>query len=226
MKAKLSAFVVLTLLVTVILTACGGLPTTGGDEGGEPTLVPVVKADSRVVVEGRLVPNESVDLAFSSAGEVDEVLVEEGDLVSAGEVLARLGDRESLEANIVNAEVELLNAQQAMDKLEEQADLASSEALRRIAQATRALRDAQYQRDNYIVPTDQEEFEPMEAAITMKERLDEAQAAFDEVRSRSSSDPVRKDRKETLDEAQSDYNTAVKRLEYEIAVEVAQAVAN
>jgi multidrug resistance efflux pump len=221
MKTKQSSLIYLAVLVVLLLSACSGIPTPGSDSG-EPTEVPVVRADSRVVVEGRLVPNETVSLAFATGGEVAEVLVEEGDLVQAGDVLARLGDREPLEANIANAELELLNAQQALDRLTEQADDASSEALRRIAQATRALRDAQYQRDNYNVPVDQEDLEPIEGAKIMKERLDAAQAEFDKVKSRSSSDPTREDRKEALDEAQSDYNAAVRRLEYEIAVQAAQ----
>jgi multidrug resistance efflux pump len=210
------------VLAALLLGACSGVPSAPGSEAGEPTEVPVVRADPRVVVEGRLVPNETVSLAFATGGEVAEVLVEEGDLIQVGDVLALLGNREPLEAQIANAELELLNAQQALDKLEEQADLARSEALRRIALATRALRDAQYQLDNYTVPSDQEDLEPIEATHIMKERLDEAQAAFDQVKSRSSNDPVRKDRKEALDEAQSDYNTAVRRLEYVIAVESAQ----
>jgi multidrug resistance efflux pump len=222
MKTKLSSTLILIVITALLLGACSGISSPSGPEGGEPTEVPVVVADPRVVVEGRLVPNETVSLAFATSGEVAEVLVEEGDLVQVGDVLALLGNREPLEASIANAELELLNAQQALDKLEEQADQARSEALKRIAMATRALRDAQYQLDNYTVPTDQEDLEPIEATHIMKDRLDEAQASFDEVRSRSSNDPVREDRKEELDEAQSDYNTAVRRLEYVIAVESAQ----
>lgn len=217
----LSTFI-LIFLVALAFGSCSGIPMSPDSEEGEPTEVPVVQTDPRVVVEGRLVPNETVRLAFATASEVDEVLVEEGDQVQAGDVLARLGNREPLEANIANAELELLNAKQALDKLEEQADLTSSEALRRIAQATRALRDAQYQLDIYTVPADQEDLDPIEATHIMKDQLDTAQAAFDEVRSRSSSDPVREDRKEDLDDAQSDYNAAVRRLEYVIAVEAAQ----
>jgi multidrug efflux pump subunit AcrA (membrane-fusion protein) len=219
---KLTIIGLIILVGGVMFSACGAIPTPG-TEAAEPTDIPVVIADSSVVVEGRLVPNETVNLAFSSAGEVAEVLIEEGDLVSAGDVLARLGNREPLEANIANAELELLNAQQALDKLEEQAEIASDEALRRIAQATRALRDAQYQRDNYTVPIDQADLEAIEGARIMKEILDAAQADFDLVKNRSSTDSTRRDYKEALDNAQSDYNAAVKRLEYEIAVEAAES---
>ena len=42
------------IVVALLLGACSGLPTPPGSEEGEPTEVPVVKADTRVVVEGRL----------------------------------------------------------------------------------------------------------------------------------------------------------------------------
>ena len=222
MKGKLSTIGLLILLGALLLGACDQLPGSGGDDTGEPTPIPVVKADSRVVVEGRVVPNETVMLAFTTGGEVEEVLVEEGDLVKAGDILARLGDREPLEANIANAELELLNAQQALDKLEEQAELASTEALQRIAVATRALRDAQYKRDIYTVPTKQKDMDPMEATRTFKAALDEAQAEFDKYRLRSETDSQREDAKDDLDDAQSDYNSAVRRLENEVGVEAAQ----
>jgi multidrug resistance efflux pump len=63
----------------------------------------------------------------------------------------------------------------------------------------------------------------MEALDLMKERLDTARTAFEPYKYYSSNNPRREDLKEDLDEAQSDYNVAVKRLEYENAVEVAQA---
>ena len=221
MKTKIYFPMIALVLTGIILAACSGLPTPGAEN--EATEVPIVKADTRVVVEGRLAPKQDVSLAFAASGEVAEVLVAEGDQVGAGDVLARLGNAEALEAGIANAELELLNAQQALDKLAEAAEEAQAPALRRIAEATRAVRDAQYQLDNYTVPADQEDLDPFEAASMMKEKLDEARAAFEPYKSRSSSDSTREQFKEALDEAQSDYNSAVRRLEYVIALSAAEA---
>jgi HlyD family secretion protein len=84
------------------------------------------------------------------------------------------------------------------------------------------VRDAQYRLDNYTVPSDQQDLTAMEAVVLTKEKLDEAREAFEPVKLRSSNDSTRKQRKEDLDAAQSDYNAAVRRLELETAVNVAQ----
>lgn len=57
----------------------------------------------------------------------------------------------------------------------------------------------------------------------MQKKLDEARAAFEPYKYYSESDHTRKDLKEKLDEAQADYNSAVKRLQYETDLAVAQA---
>ena len=214
--------VLVILFVGVFLAACGGMPTQGASEA-EPTQVPVVKADTAVVVEGRLVPRETVQLAFVTGGEVAEVLVEEGDVVKAGDVLARLGNQEGLEASIVAADLELLNAKQAVDKLQEQAEDAAIAAQRRIADFTRVIRDAQYQQDNFTVPTNQANLDPYEAVDLMKQNLDKAREAFEPYRNKASGDSTRKNLKEKLDNAQSDYNAAVRRLEYYVRLETAEA---
>jgi multidrug efflux pump subunit AcrA (membrane-fusion protein) len=182
----------------------------------------VVASDIEVVAEGRIVPRESVELSFFTSGQVEEIMVEEGDLVQAGDVVAVLGNREELEAGIANAELELLNAQQALDNLDEDIEVARAEALQAIATANRAVRDAQYQLDNFTVPTNMNKFSAMEAIDEMKVLLDQARDAFEPYRYKSSSDAKRQDLKDDLENAQSDYNTAVRRLEYETTLKEAQ----
>ena len=72
---KLSAFFVLSAM---LVAACGGLPGSAG-AGGTATPLPPIVSEGEIVVDGRLVPNKWVDLAFNSSGEIAEVLVEEGD---------------------------------------------------------------------------------------------------------------------------------------------------
>lgn len=225
MRAKIMpklTIVLVALFVGVFLTACGGIPAQSTGEV-EPTQVPVVKADTTVVVEGRLVPRETVQLAFVTGGEVAEVLVKEGDLVKTGDVLARLGNQEALEAAISGAELELLNAKQAVDRLGEQAEDAAIAAQRRIAEITKVVRDAQYQLDNFTIPTNQAGIDPYEAVDLMKQNLDKARDAFEPYRNKPSGDSTRKNLKEKLDNAQSDYNAAVRRLEYEVQLATAEA---
>jgi multidrug resistance efflux pump len=94
--------------------------------------------------------------------------------------------------------------------------------LQAIAAANRAVRDAQYQFDNFTVPTNMNKFSAMEAIDEMKVLLDQARDAFEPYRYKSSSDAKRQDLKDDLENAQSDYNTAVRRLEYETTLEGAQ----
>ncbi len=167
-------------------------------------------------------PRDDVYLSFFTSGQVSEILVEEGDDVTAGEVVARIGNREEIEARIANARAELLAAQQAQQTLFELVDVARAEAAKAISAANRAVRDAQYALDNYTVPTNQKELTAREAVVAMKEALDAAREAFEVVKFRSSSDPVHETRKDDLDAAQSDYNSAVRRLELETALNQAE----
>jgi len=220
MNQKFPLAITVILLSAFTLTACGGL---GGAAPQVPTAIPPVASDFDIVAEGRMVPRESVQLSFLSSGQVDEVLVKEGDEVKAGQVVARLGNREQMEANIANAETEALAAQQALDKLNEDVTLAKVEAVRALAQANRQVRDAQYQLDNFTTPSNQKKLSALEGVVAMEALLDQARLAFQPYKYYPSEDETREDLKEKLDHAQSDYNTSIKRLEYETALEEAQS---
>ncbi len=86
-----------------------------------------------------------------------------------------------------------------------------------------AVKDAQYTLDNFTIPTSQSDFDAVEAIEVTKERLDQARLAFEPVKYKASGDTQRTELLEALDLAQSDYNTAVKRLGYEYDLEVAQS---
>lgn len=215
-------FVISMILISLLafpIAACGQTPSSAG----EPTPTPVVAVSTGLVAEGRIVPREDVYLSFFASGQVSEILVQEGDLVKAGQVVARLGNRAEIEASMANIRVELLAAQQARQALFDNIEVARASVAREISDANRAVRDAQYTLDNYTIPTNQQGMTAEEAVLKMKELLDQARAAFEAVKGRPSSDPQRQQLKEQLDNAQSDYNAAVRRLEYETALREAQA---
>jgi len=122
-----------------------------------------------------------------------------------------------------NSEAELLVAQQSLDNLNENATVARTEAQRVVAAANQAVRDATYQLDNYTVPSNQANMTATEAIVEMKKLLDVARAAFEPYRNEDSGNNTREDLKDALDEAQSDYDSAVHRLQYEANLEQAQA---
>ncbi|HZW04082.1 MAG TPA: HlyD family efflux transporter periplasmic adaptor subunit [Anaerolineaceae bacterium] len=77
---------------------------------------------------GTLAAGQSVDLSFSTSGTVVELNVNLGDWVKRGDVLARLGNADNLEANLASARLSLLEAQQALQSLQQNADLALAQA--------------------------------------------------------------------------------------------------
>jgi multidrug resistance efflux pump len=222
MNSKITKFIITMMLAGLLMSACSALGGPGAT--AEPTALPPVASDVEIVAEGRLVPAETTKLAFFSAGQVEEIFVEKGDQVQAGQVVARLGNREPIEAQIAGAEAELLAAQKALENLNkpENIAVAREEALARIAAANKAVKDAQYQWDNFTVPTNQEDYTPMEGVKAMKELLDKARDRFEEVKYKSENDDVREARKDELDTAQSDYNSAVRRLTLETNLTSAQ----
>lgn len=166
--------------------------------------------------------NQTAVLTWQTTGTVEDVSVEVDEKVSTDQVLATL-EKTSLPQNIITAEVELNNAQKALDDLHENASTAKNQALQSIATYAQAVKEAQYQLDNYTVPADLQGLDIMEAVDLMETRLNQAREAFEPYKYLSSGNTTRQDLKEAMDEAQSDYNAAVKRLEYVYQVEVARA---
>lgn len=186
------------------------------EEAGRGQLISTIGAT------GQVRSSQSVNLAWKTTGTVGEVYVEEGDFVRAGEKLAEL-KQTSLPQAVILAQADLVNAQKALEDLETSAETARIQALQAISNAARAVRDAQYRLDNYIMPAELQNLNTMEALDLMQRRLDGARLAFEPVKFLSSNDPKRKELKEKLDQAQADYDAAVKRLDYEYALQVAQS---
>jgi multidrug resistance efflux pump len=137
--------------------------------------------------------------------------------------MVRLRGKEELEAAITAAQFEVASAEKQLNDLYENAETIKAQKQEEVAFSAREFRNAQYQLDNFTIPTNQTDLETMEAFDLMKERLDQARDAFEPYKYKSSNNEIRQDRREDLDEAQSDYDSALKRLEYENKVQVAEA---
>jgi len=144
---------------------------------------------------------------------------------SGVEVAASALNQAKVSAQVAHdsAQAQLLPAQKSLDDLYKNAEVAKTLAQQAVSAATRAVRDAQYQVDNYDVPNDQQEMTAAEAVPAMRLVLDKARAAFEPYKYEDSGNQTRKDLKEALDNAQSDYDAAVRRLELESALQQAQA---
>jgi HlyD family secretion protein len=100
--------------------------------------VPVISAT------GVVKPTRWVTLSFPSGGLVREVLVERGDPVEEGQVLAQLSSIEQARAAFTTAQLEYIDAEQALEALYENADIVTAQAQLAFANARDRLDDAEY----------------------------------------------------------------------------------
>ena len=106
----------LSILLALSITACSTQSET-------PTPDTAAVSSESFIAEGQLTPARALDLAFGRNGFVAEVLVQNGDTVTAGQALASLEPSPDALQALALAKQEALNAQQAMDELKASADL-------------------------------------------------------------------------------------------------------
>jgi multidrug efflux pump subunit AcrA (membrane-fusion protein) len=227
-------FKVLALLFVLLLSGCSVISPAA------PTPLPTVvlgeqnpalsasgsnrpaASSGSVTASGNVVPSQEAKLAFMLSGSLKTLEVAEGDPVQAGQELARLQGQEDLDSAVSAAQLELEQIAQSLKDLNTQAATSRVKAMQDITTYEQAVRDAQYALDNFTVPLDQAGLDAVEGLKQSKLRLDAARTAFEPYKYLPSGDKTRKDQKELLDQAQADYNAAVRRLQYEYDLEVAQ----
>jgi len=225
------------VLCVIIIVAGGGytyyttqiMPAEAA-EVEEPAMQTAVARRGELTIfasgAGQLVPASEIDLGFDESGTLLFLDAVVGDKVEAGDVLAQLQTKdsvESIEASIADAELAVLKAQNTLDDLYANAEIARTQALSDIAEYAQQVRDARYQLENYTMPVTLQGMDAIEALDLMKAELDAASAAFEPYRYYPSSDDTRADLLEDLNNAQYNYDSAVKRLDYEYVLEVVEA---
>lgn len=214
------------LIITGLLAGCGLLPSAEPEEESAVMAqeLPPVRSEA-VMAEGNLVPRVDVSLSFQTAGQVAEIFVEEGDQVEAGDVLARLGDREPVEAQLATAELELLNAQQALDDLYDTAGQSRGQTWQQVVEARRAVITTGRELDDIDTDDYQDEIDDARVEVTDREEdLKDAQEDFDKYKNLDEENSVRKQYETDLEDAQKAYNEAVRNLdELESDLEAARA---
>jgi len=165
-------------------------------------------------------------VGFDESGTLIELNVGIGDKVKKGDVLARLetqNTEEEIASSISAAELSVIQAETALKELKASAGVSKTEALNNIATYAQAVRDAQYTLENYSMPLSLQDMETVEAVDKTKAALDVAWAAFVPYEYYPRSNDTREDLLEELNERQADYDAAIKRLNYEYTLQVAQA---
>ncbi len=197
------------LALSLLLSACGAAAPTP-----EATPIPTVVDNSGIITEGRLEPIRYVKVALNASGLVSEVLVAEGEQVTAGQVIARLESTEAktLEAALADAEQDLTLAYQT-------------------------VRDAQYKLDNFDIPSEFSGKTPEQAVQEMLEKLNTARENFEPYKNFDDKklEPTRSEKetgvyrntaklyKKQLDDAWAKYRKAIQWMELESNLQTAQS---
>jgi len=142
-------YVVVALLVVVVVAFFAVRRLGGGQAASNLAQLQTVqtargKLTATVGATGTVRPNQSAVLTFGTSGTVDAVYGEVGEQVEAGQVLATLGET-SLPAQVILARSDLVAATRALEDLLK-SDSARAEAQLALAQAEKALKDANYRR--------------------------------------------------------------------------------
>lgn len=126
MKKALSAALT-GLLLVALLAGC-----SSKNDSAQTTVQTATAKKGDLTVEitatGNLAMPDSVNLSFGSSGKVQEVLVEMGDEVKKGQVLAKL-DTSTLEQNLIQAQINVKSAEYSLEKAKEPTTTASGDRI-------------------------------------------------------------------------------------------------
>jgi HlyD family secretion protein len=147
---------------------------------------------------GSLRPAQSAVIAWQASGEVGEINVALGQEVEDGQVLAELAP-DSLSQSILQAQIDVINAQKALDALYEPDELL-------IAQAEQEVEQAQKSLDDLLNPTPLAIAQADKSVLDAQEMVDDAQYDVDALARGRGSD-------EQIALAQADYLLAQDNLE-------------
>ncbi len=213
------------VLISILLVGCNG--RAGADPAVTATTAPAARLTVSSVVEGHIVPSQHTSLFFYNAGTISEVLLKQGTAVKKGDVLARLGDRESFQAAEAAAQLELASAQRQLDDLQAKAALVSGQAQVDLANdqhdyinAAQTLADLDT--DAYQTKLDNANTDISKA----KDDLKTAQDDFDKVSNLSTDNTDRKNADTKLKDAQKKYDDLVRTRDLQVnALDTARAQA-
>ncbi|NMC52291.1 MAG: HlyD family efflux transporter periplasmic adaptor subunit [Chloroflexi bacterium] len=189
--AKLSSLAIV-LLASLALAACGGAPAAQATPTSD-VLPPVTAETFSVLAEGQVVPAQSATLSFQTAGVVEAILVEEGQSVKTGEPIARLTGSEKFRSQLTAAELELIQAEQALETLNKTAPLAKAQAELVLAKAQVELEDAKEDREKlqFRRASDNTIDQIRADYILAEDLVDQVEEQFDGVADRAEDDPIR-----------------------------------
>jgi HlyD family secretion protein len=172
MSIKKTTVLAIILLLALVLTGCGAARMVGGAgaagaQAAEITTLSRGPLSVTISAIGNVRPAQTVTLAWQTGGKVGQVNTATGQKVNQDDVLASL-DPTSLSNAILSAQVELIEAQNALDALYDPDPLS-------IAQAEDALEQAQESLENLKTPSESAIAEANLAVIAAQDEVEDAE---------------------------------------------------
>ncbi len=229
MKKKTWIWIGAGVVVVIIAAALIFRPrqTAGAQSELQTIEVQIGELTATIGGTGTLRANQTATLAWETSGDVANVYVKVGDVVSKGLELADL-DPLSLSQSVIMAKADLVSAQQNLEDLQNSA-VATAKAQMTLAQAQSELEDATQDRTSkdYQRASDAT-VDGLKADLIMAERaLEDAQGFYDGVAAMPENDPVRAQALSNLSAAKKARDRAQYNLEYALGMpdtnEVAEA---
>ncbi len=187
---------------------------------------------------GSVVAATEIDIGFEESGTLSELLCQVGDQVQAGQVLARLQTdktNEEVALAIANAELNVLTAQQALDDINDSAQMDAAEALlaveeaqdaldelqntelllaqaqQAVAEAEEAVKDAQRVYNSVRLPADDNTIAAAQAELVLAEKkLKDQQEKFNDFVNKPDTDLEKATQQLKLSEVQTAYDSALR----------------
>ncbi|MBL7161225.1 MAG: efflux RND transporter periplasmic adaptor subunit [Anaerolineales bacterium] len=196
-------------LAIMLLARCDSIP---GLTEPTPTPVPVVEDFTPVVsATGKVLPAEWATLSVKTTGIVAEVLFGEDDVVAASQLLVRLEGTENLEAAIAATRFEVVSAQQALDTLYDDPELALERVQQTIVDAHKTIEDAERRLRNLSQTASQADIDQAFANMVLaKDELDKAKEDFEPYEDKPEDDLGRANFLSRMAQEQKDYDATVR----------------
>jgi len=194
-------FIITILGSSILLVACD----TFNVSQATPVVYDSVKEDSSglIIADGEVVPNHDIQIVSTTNGKVEEILIEEGQPVRAGDIILRMETPKQLMAELKTAQLDQLKAQQSWDDLQLYGNLQKQKTYQRVLDAQTARRAALAALDAFDEDQYDDDLETIkEEVIDARTELEDAKEDLKDFLDLEKDNPQRVNRQEDVDEAQ------------------------
>lgn len=206
----------LFLIVGIALSACGAKENTkSADYKYQTVSIKTGVLSQTIAGIGSVRAGQSTILNWQTNGMIAEVLVEEGQLVVAGDRLASL-NQASLSPSVILAQSDYLDALVALDAFyETYAELAVAQSKKAVADAQQALHDAEYQWLTLNAPAQTTDIDQAYADVVLAEQtLDAARDRYEPYAQKPATNVTRAQLLAAVADAEEVYNSALRTYNY------------